>query len=115
MYYLHPGFALAATRLHVVSLFVAYGVYYGLTVGTAKAMVADLVPTPLRGSAYGTYHATLGLLDLPASFIAGVLSQGIGSWPVLGPSAPFLFGAGAALAAALLLMGLPAAEAENRS
>jgi hypothetical protein len=80
-----------------------YGAYYGLTTGTAKAMVADLVPLELRGTAYGAYHALLGIIELPASLIAGVLWQGIGPWLGFGPAAPFYFGAGTALAAALLL------------
>ena len=66
-------------------------------------MVADLVPLKLRGTAYGAYHALLGIIDLPASLIAGILWQGIGTWPGFGSAAPFYFGAGTALAAALLL------------
>jgi len=73
---------------------------------TAKAMVADLVPARLRGTAYGSYHTLLGIIDLPASLIAGVLWQGIGSWQGFGPAAPFYFGAATALAAALLLPAL---------
>jgi hypothetical protein len=57
----------------------------------------------LRGTAYGTYHATLGLIDLPASLIAGLLWQGVGAWEGFGPSAPFFFGGAMALAATLLL------------
>jgi hypothetical protein len=45
----------------------------------------------------------LGILDLPASLLAGVLWQGVGAWPGLGPPAPFLFGSVTALLAALLL------------
>jgi MFS family permease len=75
-----------------------------LTFGTTKAMLADLVPEHLRGTAYGTYNAVLGILDFPASVIAGVLWQGAGNWSGWGPSAPFLFGAGAALLAAVLLL-----------
>jgi len=41
-------------------------------------MVADLVPVAMRGTAYGSYNALLGILDLPASLIAGILWQGIG-------------------------------------
>ena len=41
-------------------LYALYGVYYGLAYGTAKALVADLVPAELRGTAYGTYNAVLG-------------------------------------------------------
>jgi MFS family permease len=101
---IYLGFAVARDAWHVGALWVGYGVYYGLFFGTAKALIADLVPADRRGTAYGAYHAVLGLLDLPASLIAGVLWQGIAGWPGLGPSAPFFFGAATAgLAAALLL------------
>ncbi len=99
---IYLGFALAGTGGQIVVLYLCYGAYYGLTVGTAKAMVADLVPARLRGTAYGSYHALLGIIDLPASLIAGVLWEGIGSWSGFGPAAPFYFGAATALAAALL-------------
>ncbi|MCP5056656.1 MAG: MFS transporter [bacterium] len=98
------GFALAGSSTEIVALYLCYGAYYGLTAGTAKAMVADLVPEQLRGTAYGTFHALLGIIDLPASLIAGVLWQGIGSWQGWGPAAPFYFGAATSLAAALLMM-----------
>ncbi|MCD6577142.1 MAG: MFS transporter [Anaerolineaceae bacterium] len=97
------GFGLADTIWQVWVLYILYGLYYGLAYGTSKAMVADLVPEELRGTAYGTYNAVLGLIDLPASLIAGFLWQGTGSWQGFGPSAPFLFGAGAALLAAVLM------------
>jgi len=97
------GFGLAATAWHIWVLYILYGLYYGLAYGTAKAMVADLVPAELRGTAYGTYNAVLGMIDLPASLIAGLLWQGIGDWGGFGPSAPFLFGAGAAMLAAVLM------------
>lgn len=99
---IYLGFALAGTGTQIVLLYLSYGAYYGLATGTAKAMVADLVPVELRGTAYGSYHALLGVIDLPASLIAGVLWQGVGSWPGFGPAAPFYFGSATALAAALL-------------
>ena len=112
---IYLGFALAGSGWHVWLLYALYGVYYGLAYGTTKAMVADLVPAELRGTAYGTYNATLGLLDFPASLIAGLLWQGVGPWPGFGAPAPFLFGAALALAAAVLMSlwkpaGSPAAE-----
>jgi MFS family permease len=100
---IYLGIALARTGWQIWVLYALYGVYYGLAFGTTKAMVADLVPIALRGTAYGTYNATLGLLDFPASLIAGLLWQGIGAWSGFGPSAPFLFGAALALGAAILL------------
>jgi len=97
------GFALAGAGWHVWVLYALYGVYYGLAYGTTKALVADIVPAELRGTAYGTYNAVLGLLDFPASLIAGLLWQGVGTWKGFGPSAPFLFGAALALTAAVLM------------
>jgi MFS family permease len=100
---IYIGFALAQTDWQVWLLYVAYGLYYGLAFGTANAMVADLVPENLRGTAYGTYNAVIGLLAFPASLIAGILWQGLGAWAGFGPSAPFLFGGILALLAALLM------------
>jgi len=100
---IYLGFALAGAGWQVWALYALYGVYYGLAYGTAKALVADLVPVELRGTAYGTYNATLGLLDFPASLIAGLLWQGVGPWSGFGPSAPFLFGAAMALLAAVFM------------
>jgi MFS family permease len=100
---LYLGFAHARSGVDVTLLFLAYGAYYGLTVGTAKAFIADLVPAPLRGTAFGGYHAVLGVIDLPASLQAGVLWQGIGEWQGFGPAAPFQAGAALAFSAALLL------------
>ncbi len=100
---IYLGFAFAQVSWHVVVLYILYGFYYGLAYGTTKAMIADLVPENLRGTAYGTYNAVLGILDFPASLIAGLLWQGAGTWQGFGPSAPFLFGGGLALAAAILM------------
>ena len=69
---IYLGFARAQASWQVWTLYVFYGVYYGLAYGTAKALVADVVPAELHGTAYGTYNAVLGLLDFPASLIAGL-------------------------------------------
>ncbi|MCJ7566959.1 MAG: MFS transporter [Anaerolineales bacterium] len=100
------GFARASAGWHAWVLMALYGVYYGLTDGVARAFIADMVPSHLRGTAYGILHAVVGLVALPASIIAGVLWQGIGAWDGLGPSAPFLFGAGAAFLASVALSRL---------
>jgi len=100
---IYLGFAVAGKGWHIWVLYAIYGVYYGLAYGTTKAMVADLVPEALRGTAYGTYNAVLGILDFPASLIAGILWQGLGSWGGFGASAPFFFGAALSLIAAVLM------------
>jgi len=105
---IYLGFALAGTAWQVWLLFALYGVYYGMSEGASKAVVADLVFPELRGTAYGLYNAAVGLTAFPASLIAGLLWQGIGGWEGLGPRAPFLFGAAMALiAVALLVWWLP--------
>ncbi|GAB4441575.1 MAG: MFS transporter [Anaerolineae bacterium] len=101
---IYLGFAAASEVWHVAALYALYGLYYGLTEGTAKALVADLVSAPQRGTAYGVYNMAVGVMALPASVIAGVLWQGVGGWEGLGPGAPFLFGAVVALAAVAILM-----------
>jgi MFS family permease len=102
---LYLGFAFADEKSHVVSLFVLYGVYYGLVEGVGRAFVADLVrDRGSLGSAYGLYHAVVGAIALPASVIAGILWQGIGKFAGFGPRAPFLFGAALALAATAVLL-----------
>lgn len=97
------GFAYAGAGWHAWLLMGAYGLYYGMTEGVAKALIADLVRSERRGIAYGAYNAAVGVTAFPASLMAGLLWQGIGSWAGFGPSAPFIFGALLALIATGLL------------
>ncbi len=99
---IYLGLAGARTGWQVWGLFAIYGVYYGMVEGTAKALVADLVKPEQRGTAYGVYNAAVGVTAFPASLIAGVLWQGLGSWPGFGPAAPFIFGAIMALLAVVM-------------
>jgi len=92
------GFALATSVWSIWVLFAAYGIYYGIVEGVAKAYVADLVPAERRGTAYGYYQGVVGLMLLPASVLAGVL------WDTVNTAAPFYFGAGLAFLAMLGLL-----------
>ena len=96
------GFAFSKTGWQVWILFALYGLYYAATEGVAKALVADLVPEAMRGTAYGLFNAAIGITALPASLIAGLLWQGFGSWLGFGASAPFFFGAAMVLLAGFL-------------
>jgi len=88
------GFAFATSIWQIWGLFLAYGLFFGLTEGVEKAMVADLVPEPLRGTAYGLYNGAIGLAALPASLIMGLL------WETMGLHAAFGFGTVMAMLAA---------------
>jgi MFS family permease len=99
---IYAAFALATQTWHAWALFALYGVYFGLTEGSEKAYVADLVPSHLRSTAYGVYGFALGLAALPASLVMGLV------WREFSASAAFLCGGGLALLAALLFSFLPA-------
>ncbi|MEW5718685.1 MAG: MFS transporter [Chloroflexota bacterium] len=108
------GFALADSAWQVFALYAVYGIYYGVAYGTTKALVADLVPENLRGTAYGTYNAVLSIIAFPASVLAGVLWQGVGAWNGFGAAAPFYFGAAMSLIGAVMLaIWLPHVKAEG--
>ena len=85
----------AGAEWHAWALFAVYGIYFGLTEGVEKALVADLVPRDRRGTAFGWYNLALGLGALPASLLFGLI------WDQRGPAAAFSFGAALALVAAL--------------
>jgi MFS family permease len=93
----YTGFAIASGLPAVVTLFLVYGVFFGLTEGVEKALVADLTPSHLRGTAFGLYNGVTGFGTLAASLIFG------GIWEVFGPGPAFTTGAALALAAAALL------------
>ncbi|MGE5277777.1 MAG: MFS transporter [Acidobacteriota bacterium] len=93
----YVGFAFADRAPAIWALFAFYGLFFALTEGTERAMVADLVSERLRGRAFGAFHASIGLAALPASFFFGVL------WKSIGPRGAFLVGAGLALAATAAL------------
>jgi MFS family permease len=92
------GFAYAAKESHIWLLFAFYGLFYGLTEGVEKALVADLSDPSLRGAGFGWYNFAIGAGALPASLIFGVI------WQRMGEVAPFLCGAGLSAIAAILLL-----------
>jgi len=95
------GFALAQQAWLIWVLYALYGLYYALTEGSAKAMIAELVPDARRGGAYGLYNASIGVMALPASVLAGAL------WTRVGPAAPFAFGSAMAILATAALHLVP--------
>ncbi|MFZ1575910.1 MAG: MFS transporter [Chromatiaceae bacterium] len=96
-FYLGLGLLPPGTPLALFGLFAFYGVFMAATEGVEKALVADLAPPDLRGTAFGWFNLTGGLMLLPASLLFGALYQGAGAL------AAFAFSAACALTAALLL------------
>lgn len=96
----YAGFIMADAPWQAWALFAIYGLFFGLTEGAEKALIADLAPNHLRGSAFGLYHLTLGIGALPASLIFGWI------WQAYGDAAAFGIGAALALISSLLLWRL---------
>lgn len=94
------GFGVVSRAGLLWVLFAVYGAYMALTDGIGRALVTDLVPEERRGTALGLYSTILGISALAASVVAGLL------WDRVAPAAPFLYGAVAALIAAVLLVTL---------
>ena len=88
------AFGAATAPWHAWALFALYGVFFGLTEGTEKALVSDLVPAARRGAAFGWYNLAIGLGALPASLLFGAV------WDRAGAPTAFGMGAGFALLAA---------------
>ena len=94
---IYAGFAYFDGAATLVALFIAYGVYFGLTEGAEKALVADLAPTQVQGTAFGIYNGLLGVGALASSLVFGWL------WTSVGPEIAFATGAAIAVAAAALI------------
>lgn len=105
----YAGLAFVARPLAVWGLAAFYALFYGLTEGAERALVADLVPESLRGRAYGVFHAAIGITALPASVGFGLL------WQRYGARAAFLAGAIVALVAALALWTATSAIRSQRA
>lgn len=103
----YGGFAFADSHWHAWALFAVYGIYFGLTEGVEKALVADLAPARLRGSAFGLYHLTVGFGALPASLLFGLV------WERYGAASAFGMGAGLALLSSAMLAALNVTRPQN--
>lgn len=79
------------------ALFGIYGLFKAATEGVEKALVADLAPIGMAGTAFGWFNLVSGLMLLPASLIFGWLYESFS------PQYAFLFSGSCALLAFLLL------------
>jgi MFS family permease len=94
------GFAHAQNVLIFAALFIFYGLYQGIFRAVGKAFASDFVPENLRASGVGWYSSTVGLLELVASVVAGLL------WDRVGHAAVFYYGAAFAFAGSIGLIVL---------
>lgn len=103
-------FAFALNKTVILAAFFIYGAYTALMAGAEKAFIAEIAPPDLKGTMLGLHATLTGIALLPASIIAGVL------WDSIGSFAPFVFGAGLSVAAAVVLQfGLKGRKMHERT
>jgi MFS family permease len=91
---LASGLSIVIVMLGVVF----WGLHMGFSQGIFAAVLADIVPADLRGSAFGFFNLVSGLAMLAASLMAGLI------WDVSGPAATFVASAGVTSAALLVFV-----------
>ena len=103
----YAGFAFVNAAWQTWALFLIYGIYFGLTEGVEKALVADLVPPEKRGTAFGFYNLAFSITVFPASLLFGAI------WTEFGASAAFLISACISLFAAVMLLTIQTSSPKN--
>ncbi|MEA3492921.1 MAG: MFS transporter [Candidatus Margulisiibacteriota bacterium] len=98
------GFAFASKIPHAWILFIIFGLAIAIVDTIPRAMVPEMVSSEVKGTAYGFYYMLIGIMDLPASLVAGILWDVFGK--VNGPMIAFSYGAVLAIIAAGLLFVL---------
>jgi MFS family permease len=99
------GFAMTSSVVLIALLFALYGMYEGTFRAVGKAFAADFIPAHLRASGIGWFSTTVGVMQLLASVVAGLL------WDRVGHAAVFFYGAAFALVGMLGLVTLVRAKA----
>jgi MFS family permease len=98
------GFAFVSSLMGLIILFALYGLVYAIIDASQSAFVSDLSRANLRSTSLGLYYTATGMAAILASLVAGWL------WSISGSQAAFLFGACAATAASLALLGMKKTE-----
>jgi MFS family permease len=92
--------AWAGSPLSVLLGAALWGLHMGCTQGILAAMIAEVTPPELKGTAFGLFNFASGLFMLLASVIAG------GLWDRYGPAITFCVGAAFSLSALVMLTSL---------
>ncbi|MBS1530588.1 MAG: MFS transporter, partial [Bacteroidetes bacterium] len=82
----YTGFASLKSAALIGGLFILYGLFQGIFRAIGKAYAVDFVQPEMRASAIGWYGTAVGLSNLAASIVAGIL------WDKVGHPAVFVYG-----------------------
>jgi len=92
------GFAYESTIPVALVLFAFYGLFYALTEGTGRALIADFVPPEARGSAYAIFHTVVGLAIIIGGYGLGKI------WDIFSVRATFSISAFGSFVGFLVLL-----------
>jgi MFS family permease len=98
LFYLSLGFLSPGNPVLLFGLFAFYGLFLAATEGVEKALVADLAPSAMLGTAYGWFNLASGIMLLPASIVFGWFYENAGA------TIAFEFSAACALISIVLLL-----------
>lgn len=87
----------STTLASFATAMMVYGLYYGLTEGAERALLAGLVPRSILGASFGRFHLVIGLAMLPSNLLFGY------AWTRVGPQTCLTISAMMALIASLAL------------
>ncbi len=87
----YSGLAVSDRATQFWGLLALYGGHLAMTQGTLTALVADIVPANLRGTAFGFLNLAVGVALFPASLLAGLLWQQFGAGVAFGVSGGLAF------------------------
>ena len=96
LFYIGMGLP-SASIYQVFGLFIVYGLFKAAIEGVEKALVADLAPKGLAGTAFGWFNLINGLMLLPASIIFGWIYESVS------PMYAFMFSGSCAIMAFFLM------------
>ncbi len=77
------GFSRDPSLATALILFACYGLFYALTEGSGRAMIADIIPAQSRGTAFGIFYTVTGLAVIAGGFGLGKI------WDTVRPEAAF--------------------------
>lgn len=93
------AFSFHVTLAASLGLFAMYGLFYALTEGSGRALIADLVSPESRGKAYGYFHTIVGVCVIAGGYILGNI------WDTVSPELAFrIAAAGSFIGFAILLL-----------
>jgi MFS family permease len=93
--------------LGVWILFIAYSATLAITEPAERSLIGDHADASERGTAFGLYHLTGGLLVLPGAVIFGAL------WQAFGSGLAFATAAAVTFLAAIVMLGFARLEARD--